>query len=118
MPGLEGNLKGVLGCAFLALYALFLLLLFLAMMSYFRALRLRDLKKVPLNADLIEHFQKHRYVDVLFSMTRLHIDLFVHSGRVCYRKVLWIRAGYWLTMVAMTLLPIIVLMSYWIRLQP
>jgi len=87
--------------AFLLSYLLLSVSTVGAIIAYALALRFERFEGIPMNTEMLAHFEAHRYVDVLQSLSKGNIAAFKRNSTNIGRKVACARWGYRLTIIAL-----------------
>lgn len=94
-------------CAFLLMYVLLGLVTLTAIVLLLLALRFQTMKVPPMRKELLEHFREHRYVDVLYAMSKRYLEATRESRLVNVRKLRKAVFGYRCTMAVVLLVAIV-----------
>lgn len=107
------RLESIQDWGFTIAYGAIGLLIFLAFISFYRALKLQDTKTVEINEILIEHYLKHRYVDVLFSVSNATVGIIKSNRAIIDDKVNKAQFGYHCILWVIVLVPVALGLYLW-----
>ncbi len=66
---------------------------------------------------LLDHFEQNRYIDVLYSMSKRHLEAVRLNRQVTEKKVRWAVLGYLCVKVILVLVAIEVVFYAWVSLR-
>ncbi|OGU44208.1 MAG: hypothetical protein A2000_14000 [Ignavibacteria bacterium GWB2_36_8] len=72
---------------FLIFLLVTLVLIFMAIIFYAKSISFGKYKSTVLNSDLIEHFKKNKYIDVIFSLSKRNSEDFLINNSLANRKL-------------------------------
>ena len=107
------RLESIQAWGFTIAYGLIGVLIFLSFISFYRALKLQDIKTVEMNEVLIEHYVKHRYVDVLFSVSNAMVGIIKSNRAIIDDKVDKAKFGYHCILWLIVVVPIALGLYLW-----
>ena len=92
-----------MGTIFIILYVVLAALILAAMVMYLLSMNYNKLKDLPMRRTLVEHFKKHRYVDVLTSLSQGNLDAIAENSSTLKTKLWYGKHSYNLTKIVLAL---------------
>ncbi|MBM3324785.1 MAG: hypothetical protein FJY66_03875 [Calditrichaeota bacterium] len=103
-----GGRMGVPEWGFVCSYAVFFMAALSSLFAFMRSLAFGALEWLDVRKNLLDYFDQHRYIDILYSISRDQIEATLFNRKVISKKIKRVKFGNFCLLVAIVMIPLIV----------